>query len=66
MDINDKGEIIDHKIFQSYIKSSIQMTYKKVNDIIKNKDVIDMKSRFTEEQILRSWKSTKAENEQRT
>ena len=36
MDINTKGEIIRHEIFPSYIKSNIQMTYNKVNNIINN------------------------------
>lgn len=36
MEINDKGEIIDYDIFESIIRSKIQMTYKKVNDILDN------------------------------
>ncbi len=34
MRIDKKGNILDTKIFESYIKSNIQMTYKKVNDIL--------------------------------
>ena len=36
MEINDKGEIVDYDIFESIIRSRIQMTYKKVNDILDN------------------------------
>ena len=39
MEIDDKGNIIDYEIFESYIKSRIQMTYKKVNKIIEE-DII--------------------------
>lgn len=34
MRINDKGEVVDYKIFESIIKSRIQMTYNKVNEIL--------------------------------
>jgi len=34
MEINPKGKVVDYDIFPSIIKSRIQMTYKKVNDIL--------------------------------
>lgn len=34
MEINDNGEVVDYDIFESIIKSRIQMTYNKVNDIL--------------------------------
>jgi len=36
MKINHDGEVIDYEIFQSVIKSKIQMTYKKVNNILED------------------------------
>lgn len=39
MKIDSKGNIIDYDIFESYIKSSKKMTYKKVNDIL-NRNII--------------------------
>lgn len=40
MEIDDKGQIVDYRIFESIIKSRIQMTYNKVNDIL-DKNIID-------------------------
>ena len=34
MEIDEKGNTVDYEIFESFIKSRIQMTYKKVNKII--------------------------------
>ena len=34
MEVNDKGKTVDYEIFESVIKSRIQMTYKKVNKIL--------------------------------
>ena len=34
MEIDDKGKIVDYEIFESFIKSRIQMTYKKVNKVL--------------------------------
>ena len=34
MEINEQGETVDYSIFESVIRSSIQMTYKKVNLIL--------------------------------
>ena len=39
MEIDDKGKIVDYEIFESFIKSRIQMTYKKVNKVLEE-DVI--------------------------
>jgi len=36
MDINNKGHVVNYKIFKSIIKSKIQMTYNCVNDILDN------------------------------
>jgi len=40
MKIDNKGEVVDYKIFESIIRSRIQMTYNKVNDILEN-NIID-------------------------
>jgi len=34
MEVNDKGKTVNYEIFESVIKSRIQMTYKKVNKIL--------------------------------
>ena len=34
MEINEQGEVVDYEIFDSIIRSRIQMTYKKVNKIL--------------------------------
>ena len=39
MEIDPTGKIIDHDIFESVIKSRIQMTYKKVNKILNNEEI---------------------------
>ena len=39
MKINNKGEVLDYKIFESIIKSRIQMTYNKVNEILENNTI---------------------------
>jgi len=39
MEIDNKGKIIDYEIFESFIKSRIQMTYKKVNKVLEE-DII--------------------------
>ncbi|MEG1597275.1 MAG: ribonuclease R [Bacilli bacterium] len=43
MEINDVGKVVDYKIYESFIKSRIQMTYKKVNQIYNNEDVVEYK-----------------------
>ncbi len=40
MDIDSKGNVVNYEIFPSYIKSKIQMTYNKVNDILM-RDIVD-------------------------
>ena len=39
MEINSKGNVVSHDIYESVIRSRIQMTYKKVNSILE-KDVV--------------------------
>ena len=39
MEIDDSGNVVNYDIFESVIKSRIQMTYKKVNSILEN-DII--------------------------
>ena len=41
MEIDPNGEIIDYDIFESVIKSNIQMTYKKVNSILEENIIPD-------------------------
>ena len=36
MEIDNTGEVVDYEIFESVIKSNIQMTYKKVNSILED------------------------------
>ena len=39
MEFNSHGKLVDYEIFESVIKSRIQMTYKKVNKILENNEV---------------------------
>ena len=39
MEIDNKGNTVDYEIFESVIKSRIQMTYKKVNKVLKDEEV---------------------------
>ena len=48
MEIDPTGKIIDHDIFESVIKSRIQMTYKKVNKILNNEEVPEGYAEFTD------------------
>lgn len=41
MEINDSGEVINYDIYESVIRSRIQMTYKKVNSILEEREVPD-------------------------
>lgn len=41
MEIDSNGEVVDYDIFESVIKSNIQMTYKKVNSIFEDNIVPD-------------------------
>ncbi len=38
MEINDKGEVVNHEIFESVIKTTERMTYTDVNKILVDKD----------------------------
>ncbi len=38
MEIDNKGKTVDYEIFESVIKSRIQMTYKKVNKVLKGEE----------------------------
>ncbi|PLT32159.1 ribonuclease R [Bacillus sp. V5-8f] len=38
MEINDKGEVVEHEIFDSVIKTTERMTYSDVNKILNDKD----------------------------
>ena len=39
MEIDDKGNVVNYEIFDSIIRSRIQMTYKKVNKVIEENEV---------------------------
>ena len=39
MEIDNNGKTVDYEIFESVIKSRIQMTYKKVNKILNNEEI---------------------------
>ncbi len=39
MEINEDGKVVSHEIFESVIKSRIQMTYKKVNKILNDEEI---------------------------
>lgn len=41
MEIDKKGNVVDYDIFESVIKSNIQMTYKKVNSILEDNIIPD-------------------------
>lgn len=41
MEIDEKGEVVDYEIFESVIRSRIQMTYKKVNSILEKNEIPD-------------------------
>ena len=41
MEIDEKGDIVDYDIFESVIKSRIQMTYKKVNAILEKNEIAE-------------------------
>ncbi len=48
MEITKEGKIINHDIYESVIKSNIQMTYKKVNKILNNEEVPEGYEPFVE------------------
>ena len=39
MKVDNKGEVLSYKIFESIIRSKIQMTYNKVNEILENNTI---------------------------
>jgi len=41
MEIDNTGEVVNYDIFESVIKSNIQMTYKKVNSILERNEIPD-------------------------
>lgn len=52
MEIDNKGKVVSHDIFESVIKSNIQMTYKKVNKWLEEGIVEDGYAPFTEKLTL--------------
>ena len=46
MDIDSTGEVVSYDIFESVIKSNIQMTYKKVNKILEENEVPEGYERY--------------------
>jgi len=54
MEIDSNGEVVDYDIFESVIKSKIQMTYKKVNAILENNEVAEGYEPFVEKLHLMS------------
>ena len=51
MEIDKKGNTVDYEIFESVIKSRIQMTYKKVNKVLKG-EVVDGYEPYAETLLL--------------
>lgn len=49
MEIDDKGNVVDYDIFESVIKSRIQMTYKKVNLFLEQNIVSEGYEDYTDE-----------------
>ena len=47
MEIDSKGNVVSHEIFESVIKSNIQMTYKKVNKWLETTSGISFNSSNT-------------------
>lgn len=39
MEIDNNGKTVDYEIFPSIIKSRLQMTYKKVNQVIEKNEI---------------------------
>ena len=48
MEIDPNGEVVEYDIFESVIKSNIQMTYKKVNAILEKNEVAEGYEPFVE------------------
>ncbi len=49
MEIDENGNVINHEIFESVIKSRLQMTYKNVNKILDNKEIPEGYEPFVED-----------------
>lgn len=47
MEINEKGEVVEHEIFESVIKTTERMTYSDVNKILHDKDE-EVRNRYQE------------------
>ncbi len=52
MEINSNGDVVDYEIFDSIIRSRIQMTYKKVNQVIEDNVVPEGYEPFAEKLLL--------------
>ena len=52
MEIDDKGNVVDYEIFDSIIRSRIQMTYKKVNKVIEDNEVPEGYEPFVDKLLL--------------
>lgn len=48
MEIDNTGEVVNYDIFESVIKSNIQMTYKKVNSILENNIIPEGYERYVD------------------
>ena len=48
MEIDSKGEVVSYDIFESVIKSNIQMTYKKVNKILEENTIPEGYEKYSE------------------
>ena len=49
MEFNAQGKQVDYEIFESVIRSNIQMTYKKVNQILENNEVPEGYEKFVKD-----------------
>ena len=54
MEIDNTGEVVEYDIFESVIKSNIQMTYKKVNAILEKNEVAEGYESYVEKLHLMS------------
>ena len=52
MKIDNKGEVLEYKIFESIIRSRIQMTYNKVNDILERNIIDDSYTEYADKLYL--------------
>ena len=54
MEIDSTGEVVEYDIFESVIKSNIQMTYKKVNAILEKNEIAEGYEPYVEKLHLMS------------